>query len=136
MRTPSRVTSGRRIGSTGKTGRVLLSGVLAICLAGSIAVQPIQADAVKPKPPVIPSKAAVERAKQAAASKATQVAAIERQLAAASARLEQLGVQSGIADEAYNGAVYKLQQAKAAAAEAADRAAKAQQTLTTQRQQI
>jgi peptidoglycan DL-endopeptidase CwlO len=136
MRTPSRDTSGRRIGSTGKTGRVLLSGVLAICLAGSIAVQPIQADAAKPKPPVIPSKAAVERAKQAAASKAGQVAVIEQQLAAANAQLEQLGIQSGIADEAYNGALYKLQQAKAEAADAAARAAKAQQTLTTQRQQI
>ena len=136
MRTPSRATSGGRVGSTGKTGRALLSGVLAICLAGSMAVNPVQADAAKPKPPVIPSKAAVERAKQAAASKAAQVAAIERQLAAANARLEQLGIQSGIADEAYNGAVYKLQQAKAEAAAAAARAAKAQQTLATQRQQI
>ena len=136
MRTPSRATSGGRVGSTGKTGRALLSGVLAICLAGSMAVNPVPADAAKPKPPVIPSKAAVERAKQAAASKAAQVAAIERQLAAANARLEQLGIQSGIADEAYNGAVYKLQQAKAEAAAAAARAAKAQQTLATQRQQI
>jgi cell wall-associated NlpC family hydrolase len=99
-------------------------------------VQPIQADAAKPKPPVIPSKAAVERAKQAAQSKAGQVAAIEQQLAAANARLEQLGIQSGIADEAYNGAVYKLQQAKTAAADAASRAAKAQETLTTQQKQI
>ena len=136
MRTPSRATSGGRIGSTGKTGRALLSGVLAICLAGSMAIHPVPAEATKPKPPVIPSKAAVERAKQAAASKAGQVAAIERQLAAANARLEQLGIQSGIADEAYNGAVYKLQQAKAEAAAAAARAAKAQQTLAIQRQQI
>jgi cell wall-associated NlpC family hydrolase len=110
--------------------------VLAICLAGTMAIHPVPAEAAKPKPPVIPSKAAVERAKQAAASKAGQVAAIERQLAAANARLEQLGVQSGIADEAYNGAVYKLQLAKAEAAAAAARAAKAQQTLTTQREQI
>jgi cell wall-associated NlpC family hydrolase len=110
--------------------------VLAICLAGSVAIHPVPAEATKPKPPVIPSKAAVERAKQAAASKAGQVAAIERQLAAANARLEQLGIQSGVADEAYNGAVYKLQQAKAEAAAAAARAAKAQQTLATQRQQI
>ncbi len=64
------------------------------------------------------------------------MAAIERQLAAANARLEQLGIQSGIADEAYNGAVYKLQQAKVEAAAAAARATKAQQTLATQRQQI
>jgi cell wall-associated NlpC family hydrolase len=100
-----------------------------------MAVIPIPAQA-RPKPPVIPSKAAVERAKQAAAAKAAQVAAIERQLAAANARLEQLGVASGIADEAYNGAVYRLQQAKAEAAAAEARAAKAEQTLATQRQEI
>ncbi|MFI6829026.1 NlpC/P60 family protein [Kribbella sp. NPDC050241] len=136
MRTPSRARSGGRVAGTGKTGRALLSGVLAICLAGSVAVNPIQAQAAKPKPPVIPSQAAVEKAKQAAVAKAGQVAGIEQQLAAASARLEQLGVASGIADEAYNGAVYKLQLAKTEAAAAAARAAKAQKTLTTQRQQI
>lgn len=135
MRTPTRATSGGRVAGTGKTGRALLSGVLAVCLAGSMAVIPVPAQA-KPKPPVIPSKAAVERAKQAAAAKAAQVTAIENQLAAANARLEQLGVASGIAAEAYNGAVYKLQLAKTEAAQAAARAAKAQQTLATQRQQI
>jgi len=135
MRTPSRAMSGRRLASTGKTGRALLSGVLAICLAGSMAVIPVPAQA-KPKPPVIPSKAAVERAKQAAGAKAAQVSAIENQLAAANARLEQLGVASGIAAEAYNGAVYKLQLAKTEAAQAAARAAKARKTLATQRQQI
>ncbi|MFD3402665.1 NlpC/P60 family protein [Kribbella sp. NPDC058693] len=136
MRTPLRATSGGRVGSTGKTGRALLSGVLAICLAGTMVIQPLAAEAAKPKPPVIPSKAAVERAKQAAASKAAQVATIERQLAAANARLEQLGIESGIADEAYNGAVYRLQQAKAEAAAAAARATEAEKTLATQRAQI
>ncbi|HWD78685.1 MAG TPA: C40 family peptidase [Kribbella sp.] len=139
MRTPPRATSGERVASAGKTGRAgkaLLSGVLAICLAGSMALPTLPAEATKPKPPVIPSKAAVERAKQAANSKAAQVAKIERELAAANARLEQLGVQSGIADEAYNGAVYRLQQAKAAAAAAAARAKEAEQTLAVQRQQI
>ncbi len=121
--------------STGKTGKLMLSGVLAVCLAGSMMVVPVEAQA-KPKPPVIPSQAAVERAKQAAADKAGQVKAIEQQLAAAEARLEQLGIQSGIADEAYNGAVYRLEQAKKEAATAADRAAKAEKTLNTQRQQI
>jgi cell wall-associated NlpC family hydrolase len=139
MRTPLRATSGERVASAGKTGRaakLLTSGVLAICLAGSMAVPTLPAEAAKPKPPVIPSKAAVERAKQAAASKAGQVAKIERQLAAANARLEQLGIQSGIADEAYNGAVYRLQQAKAEAAAAAARATEAEKTLATQRAQI
>lgn len=139
MRTPLRATSGERIASAGKTGRagkMLLSGVLAVCLAGSMAVPTLPAEAAKPKPPVIPSKAAVERAKQAANSKAGQVAKIERELAAANARLEQLGIQSGIADETYNGAVYRLQQAKAAATAAAARAKEAEQTLAVQRQQI
>ncbi|MFD7156617.1 NlpC/P60 family protein [Kribbella sp. NPDC059898] len=139
MRTPPRATSGERVASAGKTGRagkLLLSGVLAICLAGSMAVPTLPAEAAKPKPPVIPSKAAVARAKQAANSKAAQVAKIERELAAANTRLEQLGVQSGIADEAYNGAVYRLQQAKTAAAAAAARAADAEKTLAAQRQQI
>ncbi|GAA1680838.1 hypothetical protein GCM10009745_26170 [Kribbella yunnanensis] len=125
---------------TGKTGRAVLSraglsGVLAVCLAGSMMVVPVTAQA-KPKPPVIPSQAAVDRAKAAAADKAGQVKAIEQQLAAAEARLEQLGIQSGIADEAYNGAVYRLEQAKKEAATAAERAAKAEKTLNTQRQQI
>ncbi|MFC9693560.1 C40 family peptidase [Kribbella sp. NPDC056951] len=120
---------------TGKTGRATLSGVLAVCLAGSMMVVPVTAQA-KPKPPVIPSQAAVDRAKAAAADKAGQVKAIEQQLAAAEARLEQLGIQSGIADEAYNGAVYRLDQAKKEAATAAERAAKAEKTLNTQRQQI
>ncbi|GAA1135025.1 hypothetical protein GCM10009630_37170 [Kribbella jejuensis] len=139
MRTPLRATSGERVASAGKTGRaakLLTSGVLAICLAGSMAVPTLPAEAAKPKPPVIPSKAAVERAKQAANSKAAQVAKIERELAAANARLEQLGIQSGIADEAYNGAVYRLQLAQAAATAAAARAKEAEQTLAVQRQQI
>ncbi|MFI5730118.1 C40 family peptidase [Kribbella sp. NPDC051587] len=121
--------------ATGKTGRAALSGVLAVCLAGGMLMVPVDAQA-KPKPPVIPSQAAVDRAKKAASDKAGQVKAIEQQLAAAEARLEQLGIQSGIADEAYNGAVYRLQQAKKDAATAADRAAKAEKSLTTQRQQI
>ena len=135
MRTPSGAASGKRVAGTGKTGRALLSGVLVVCLAGTTALitVPAQAD---PKPPVIPSQSAVDAAKKAAADKAVQVAAIEQQLAGANDRLEDLGRASGRAAEAYNGAVYKLQQAKTEAAAAADRAAKAQQTLAEQRRQI
>lgn len=135
MRTPSGVTSGKRDTSTGKTGRALLSGVLAVSLAGSMTLisVPAQAD---PKPPVIPSQSTVDAARKAAAAKAAQVAAIEQQLASASSRLEQLGIQSGKADEAYNGAMYRLQQAQGEAKAAADRADKAEKTLAAQRQQI
>jgi len=135
MRMSSGATSGKRVASTGKTGRALLSGVLVVCLAGTTALitVPAQAD---PKPPVIPSQSAVDAAKKAAADKAAQVAAIEQQLAGANDTLEELGRVSGRAAEAYNGAVYKLQLAKTEAATAADRAAKAQQTLAEQSRQI
>jgi cell wall-associated NlpC family hydrolase len=113
----------------------LLSGVLALSLAGTMALLPAPAQA-DPKPPVIPSQSAVDAAKKAAAAKAAQVAAIEQQLAAANDRLEQLGVASGKAAEAYNGAMYRLEQAKAEAAAAAARATTAQQTLAGQRRQI
>ena len=115
--------------------RTLVSGVLAVSLVGTMGLisVPAQAD---PKPPVIPSQSTVDAAKQAAAAKAAQVAAIEQQLAAANNRLEQLGIASGKADENYNGAMYRLQQAKTDAAAAAARAAKAEQTLAGQRQQI
>ncbi|TDU90524.1 NlpC/P60 family protein [Kribbella voronezhensis] len=135
MRTPTGAESDRRDSSTGKTGRVLMSGVLAVSLIGTMALisVPAQAD---PKPPVIPSQSTVDAAKKAAAAKAAQVAAIEQQLAAANDRLEQLGIASGKADENYNGAMYRLQQAKTDAAAAASRAAKAEQTLAGQRREI
>jgi cell wall-associated NlpC family hydrolase len=135
MRTPTGAESDRRDSSTGKTGRVLLSGVLAVSLIGTMALIPVPAQA-DPKPPVIPSQSTVDAAKKAAAAKAAQVAAIEQQLAAANDRLEQLGIASGKADENYNGAMYRLQQAKTDAAAAAARAAKAEQTLDGQRRQI
>ena len=135
MRTPSGATSGKRDTSTGKTGRALLSGVLAVSLAGIMALIPVPAQA-DPKPPVIPSQSAVDAAKKAAAAKAAQVAAIEQQLAAANDRLEQLGLQANKAGEIYNGAMYRLEQAKTEAAAAAQRAAKAEKTLAGQRQQI
>ncbi|WP_460649006.1 C40 family peptidase [Kribbella endophytica] len=121
--------------STGKTGRALLSGVLAVCMTGSMALNTVPAQA-DPKPPVIPSQSQVDAAKKAAADKAAQVAAIEQQLAGANARLEHLGRETGIAAERYNGAVYRLTKAKAEAAAAATRAKKAAQTLADQRRQI
>ena len=133
MRTPSGVTSGRRVVGTGKTGRALLSGVLAVCVTGAMTLTTVPAQA---DPPVIPSQSQVDAAKKAAADKAAQVAAIEQQLAGANARLEQPGRETGIAAEKYNGAVYRLIKAKAEAAAAATRAQKAAQTLADQRRQI
>jgi cell wall-associated NlpC family hydrolase len=109
--------------------------VLAVSLAGTMALitVPAQAD---PKPPVIPSQSTVDAARKAAAAKAAQVAAIEQQLAGAGARLEQLGLRAAKAGELYNGAMYRLRQAQAEAKSAADRADKAEKMLVAQRQQI
>jgi cell wall-associated NlpC family hydrolase len=109
--------------------------VLAVSLAGTMALitVPAQAD---PKPPVIPSQSTVDAARKAAAAKAAQVAAIEQQLAGAGARLEQLGLQAAKAGELYNGAMYRLQQAQSEAKSAADRADRAEKRLAAQRQQI
>jgi peptidoglycan DL-endopeptidase CwlO len=136
--TPIWATPGSRIASTGKTGRVLLAGVLATSLTGSVALTTgsAMADPNPPKPPVIPSQADVDAARRAAGSKAGEVAAIESRLAASNDRLEALGVASARAAEAYNGAVYRLQRAKAEAAAATVRAAKAQTTVDEQGRQI
>jgi cell wall-associated NlpC family hydrolase len=73
-----------------------------------------QADKDKP----VPTQAQVERAKAAAAQKAGDVAAIQAALAVANARLESAAHQAEIASEAYNGAMWRLSQARSAAAAA------------------
>jgi peptidoglycan DL-endopeptidase CwlO len=119
----------------GKAGGALLGGLLVISLVTATALTTVPAHA-DPTPPVFPSQSAVDAARQAAAAKAAEVAAIERRLAGANDRLEALGREAGRAAEAYNGAIYRLEQAKAEAAAAATRAAGAQQTVEGQRRQI
>ena len=135
MRTPTGAGSVSRVARTRKAGRQLFAGVLAASLTSSIALTTVPAHA-DPEPPVIPSQSQVDAARRAAAAKAAQVAAIEQRLAGATDRLEALGQQAGRAAEAYNGAVYRLKQAKAEAAAAQARAAKAEQTLAVQSQEI
>ncbi|WP_328990575.1 C40 family peptidase [Kribbella sp. NBC_01245] len=120
---------------SGRVGRHVLAGVLAISMTGSMALTVVPAYG-DPTPPVIPSQGEVDAAKKAAAAKAAQVAAIEQRLAGATDRLELLGQVAERAAEAYNGAVYKLGLAKADAKAAAERAQKAERTLDAQRRQI
>ena len=138
MPTLTGATPGSRNASAMRTGKAVLTGVLAASLTGSVALSsgPATADPNPPKPPVIPSQSEVDAARKAVGNKAGEVAAIENQLAAANARLEALGVAAGRAAEAYNGALYRLQQAKADAAAATVRAAKAQATVDEQARQI
>ncbi len=109
----------------------MLAGVLVVSLSGSVALTTVPANA-EPEPPVIPSQSDVDAARRAVGDKAVQVAAVEARLAGATTRLETLGRAAGRAAEAYNGALYRLQQAKAEAAAAAAQNKKAQATLVQQ----
>jgi peptidoglycan DL-endopeptidase CwlO len=80
----------------------------------------------------IPSQAQVDAAKQAATDKAGDVAGIQAQLVLANQRLQQASIAAAKAGEAYNGAVYRLQQARDDAAAARARATAANADVTRQ----
>jgi peptidoglycan DL-endopeptidase CwlO len=106
--------------------RVLRAG-LALSLGGVlVGSASLTADAADPTP-VYPSQAQVDRAKAAVAGTAGQIARLDGQYAAASARLEQVREQAAAAAEAYNGALFELSQRTAEATAAKKRAAQAQQ---------
>ncbi len=63
-----------------------------------------------PKP--VPSQAQVDKARAAVAAKRQSVDQMEAQLAAANARLEQAALDASIAAEAYNGAMWRLSEAR------------------------
>jgi cell wall-associated NlpC family hydrolase len=75
---------------------------------------PAQADRHKP----VPTQAQVDKAKADAAQKAGDVAALQASLAVANARLQSAAQKAEIAAEAYNGAMWRLQQAEKATADA------------------
>ena len=89
--------------------RGVLSAVLALSTVlgvGSAA----QADRHKP----VPTQAQVDHAQAVAAQKAGDVAALQASLAVANARLRAAADQAEVAAEAYNGAMWQLQQAQQA----------------------
>lgn len=87
-------------------------------------------------PNTLPSAQDVATAKAAVGSTAQQVGVLEAQLAQSQAKLEALGVAVGQAAEAYDGALYALQQAQQQAAAAGRAAATAQAALAAARQQV
>ena len=89
-----------------------------------------------PGDPVIPSKEAIVDAQQQVDEAQGSVASIEAQLAAADSALQDLGVEAGKAAEAYDGAVYRWQQADKAAATARKRAARAEATASRSRDSL
>jgi cell wall-associated NlpC family hydrolase len=98
--------------------RTRTRGVLtAVLTVVAVLVMSTSAQAHKPKP-TIPSQAQVDKAKAAVAKKAGDVAALQASLAVANARLHDAAEKAEIAAEAYNGAMWRLTQAKQATAAA------------------
>jgi cell wall-associated NlpC family hydrolase len=94
--------------------RLALAAATTVAVTLSLTVTlsgPANAD---PQPGPVPTQAQVDRARAAVAAKRHSVQQIEARLAAANARLEQAALQAGIAAEAYNGAVWRLSEARKA----------------------
>lgn len=108
--------------------RGVLTAILTVATVLSISTS-AQADRHKP----IPSQAQVDRAKAAVAQKAGDVAALQASLAVANARLQQAADRAEIAAEAYNGAMWRLQQAQQATADAKSAVADALAHVAEQR---
>ena len=103
----------------------LVRSVVAVTL-GSLLVVSLASGGAAADPGGVPSAATVAKAKQTVVTVAQQVGVMQAQLALAEAKLQQLGLAVDTASEAYNGALYQLQQAQDAAtraSSAADRAA-------------
>ncbi|HEV7148809.1 MAG TPA: C40 family peptidase [Pedococcus sp.] len=100
-------------------------GVATLAIVGIFASVPALAASADPGP-VFPSQQQVDKAKAAVVGAAGQIAALDAQYAAASARLVQVQDKAAAAGEAYNGAKFRLDQATAATASAQQRAAAAQ----------
>ena len=93
--------------------RGVLTAVLAVATLLGFGA-PAGADDHKP----VPTQAQVDRAKAAAEKKAGDVAALQASLAVANSRLRTAADKAEVAAEAYNGAMWRLQQARRATAAA------------------
>jgi cell wall-associated NlpC family hydrolase len=115
--------------------RTRTRGVLAAIVAVA-AVLTMNPSALADKHKTIPTQSQVDAAKANAAKKAGDVAALEASLAVANARLRTAADQAEIAAEAYNGAMWRLDQAKQATAKAQAEVAAALSHMAAERSGI
>lgn len=95
-----------------RTRGVLTAALTVVALLGASTTA--QADQHKP----VPTQAQIDKANAVADQKAADVATLKASLAVANARLHDAADQAEIAAEAYNGAMWRLQQAQQATANA------------------
>jgi cell wall-associated NlpC family hydrolase len=91
------------------------------------------ADPTDPGTPTMPSQAQVDRAQADVAHKKLSVREVESALATANARLDQATTNAEIAFERYNGAQWRLQEARKATRAAQQRSRQAAEDVATQR---
>jgi len=115
--------------------RTLLRPVVAAACVVALAAAPLSS-AVADDPLRAPSRGEVQDAQALAAARADEVGKIQARLALARQRLRTVQVESMQATEAYNGAVYRLQQARAEARAAQRRADRAEGEVERQRRAL
>ncbi len=120
----------------GRPRRLLRAALGAVCVVALAATPLPSATADGDGQSAVPSRADVRDARQQVATRADQVGQIQAQLALAQQRLQQVQVASMQATEAYNGAVYRLQQARAEARAAERRADLADREVERQRRAL
>jgi cell wall-associated NlpC family hydrolase len=110
---------------------------MAVAAATTLAVTlPLSGTASADPTPPVPTRAKVDQARAEVADRRAHVKEIEAQLAAANARLEQASLEASIAAEAYNGAVWKLSEARKAYSVAQAREKQAKADVAAQRDAI
>jgi peptidoglycan DL-endopeptidase CwlO len=116
---------------------VTLRAFLVLCLTITVGAGAVAVPAAVGDPgPGYPSQEQVDRAKERATRTAHDVGAIKGLLLLANQRLEQAAVEAERASEAYNGAVWRLEQARTRYAAARADARRARQTVADQRGRI
>lgn len=130
---------GQEPGLSGLRRAAALLATLLVCLAASMAALPAAVgDPVSPSARVddssdVPTRLQVDRARARAAQTAVDVSVIQTRLLLADQRRESAAVRAEEASEAYNGALWRLEQATAAYRAAQSDAARARRTVETQR---
>lgn len=136
--------AGRRSVSRRALTGLLAAGLTCLCAASSAQASvpeatPSTLGGAPPSPsgpPVFPSAQDVARSKAHVATTASAISALEGRIAVADAHEARLQDQAQQAAEAYNGAVYRLAEAKVAAQQAHDKADAAQAEADSAREDI
>jgi peptidoglycan DL-endopeptidase CwlO len=109
---------------------------IAVATVGLLLTAGVPIAGAQPNDPVFPSQDEVDAAEQRAEDTARSVSAIQADFATANQELESLGVAAAQAAEAYNGALWRLEQARADARQAQRKADRAKARTVRQRDGI